>query len=196
MRRIVATRSGGVLSTIKLSVSSPWQRAQRATRREALMRSNSLAGYWRRVALHAFDGALDFRRLHGDRGAKTARAVTLDAVLRQNLAHPQRPERGDIALAGQIRRQARDPLLHLAYLSDQSDGEDQVGEHSPETRRRENAGFGMLVVPVVISRYSFGAVAMRRPVEQKGAELCAAAATLHGSAGCAPASRRQIGPPR
>ena len=41
MRRIVAMRSGWVLSTIKLSVSSPWQRAQRATRREAVMRSNS-----------------------------------------------------------------------------------------------------------------------------------------------------------
>ena len=55
--------------------------------------------------------------------------MTLDAILGQNLAHPQGAERGDIALAGQIRRQVLDPLLNLSHLSDQSDGEDQVGEH-------------------------------------------------------------------
>jgi len=41
MRRIVAMRSGWVLSTIRLNVSSLWQRAQRTTKREAAIRSNS-----------------------------------------------------------------------------------------------------------------------------------------------------------
>ena len=44
MRRIVAMRSGWVFSTIRFSVSSPWQRAQRSTSKEAAMRSNSPGG--------------------------------------------------------------------------------------------------------------------------------------------------------
>ena len=55
--------------------------------------------------------------------------MTVHAVLPDDLAHAQRAERGDIALAGQIRRQVRDTVLNLSHLSDQSDGEDQVGEH-------------------------------------------------------------------
>ena len=50
--------------------------------------------------------------------------MTVHAVLPNDLAHPQWAERGDIALAGQIRRQARDTVLNLSHLSDQSDGED------------------------------------------------------------------------
>ena len=81
-----------VFSTIRFSVSSPWQRAQRATKREAAMRSNSPGGILSaRVVLHALDGALNFRRLHGDSGSKTPRAMTLHTIPHQDLAHPQWP---------------------------------------------------------------------------------------------------------
>ena len=80
------------LAPSRFSVSSPWQRAQRATRREAVIRSNSSGGILSaRVVLHAFDGALNFRRLHGDSGSKTPRAMTLHAIPNQDLAHPQWP---------------------------------------------------------------------------------------------------------
>ena len=44
-----------------------------------------------RVALHAFDGALDLRRLHRNGYSKLPGAMTLHTVLREDLAHPQRP---------------------------------------------------------------------------------------------------------
>src|SRR5262249_48624308 len=82
-----------------------------------------------RVVLHALDGALDLRWLHRHSHAKSPGAMTLHTVLREDLAHAQRPQHGYVALAGQIRGQARDSLLQLAHLCDHGDGEDEVDEH-------------------------------------------------------------------
>ena len=94
--------------------------------------------------------------------------MTLDAILRQNLAHPQRPQRGDIALAGQIRRQVFDPLLNISHLSDQSDGEDQIGEHCQkhEDAKTQISGVWSFRRHVTIL---LRLLAIPRLVEQKGA---------------------------
>src|SRR4030095_2089941 len=76
-----------------------------------------------RMGLHALNSALDVRRLHRHSHPKTPGAMTLNAILREDLTNPQRPEHGDVALARQIRRQTRDPLLKLAHLLDNSHGE-------------------------------------------------------------------------
>src|SRR5215475_4385377 len=51
-----------------------------------------------RVALHALDGALDLRWLHCNGHPKSSGAMTLHTVLLEDLAHPQRPEHGHVAL--------------------------------------------------------------------------------------------------
>src|SRR5918994_665375 len=117
-----------------------------------------------RMAWQALDGALHFCRLHGDRGSKSAFVMTVYAVLPNDLAHPQRAERGDIALAGQIRRQVRDTLLNLAHLSDQSDREDQIDEHRQdhEKAKTEASVFWSLRRHL---RILLRLLAMRRPVQ-------------------------------
>ena len=132
MRRMVAMRSGWVLSTIKLSVSSPWQRAQRATREgsgDAL--ETRRAGYWRP------GGFACARRCAGsppgsiDNGhAESPGAMTLHTVLREESRAPA------AAVAWPRRACWPHPGAELANRCCSSrtcvisgDGEDEVDEH-------------------------------------------------------------------
>src|SRR4029079_14912008 len=58
--------------------------------------------------------------------------LTADTFLYEYFATAQCPKHRDVPLAGEIGRQALDPLLKLTDLSDQSDSEDQVGEDRPQ----------------------------------------------------------------
>ena len=92
MRRIVAMRSGWVLSTIKLSVLLSM--ATRATSdQEGSGDALELAGWdiGARVALHALYGALDLRWLDRNGHAESPGAMTLHTILHEDSAHPQRP---------------------------------------------------------------------------------------------------------
>src|SRR5262245_8834294 len=145
-----------------------------------------------RMVLHALNRALNLRWFHRNGHAQAAGAVTLYAVLHQNLANSQRPQHGDIVFASQIRRQARDALLKLAHLHYQRDGENKIDEHDQHHDDAKSGEppwlFGGHFTILLPRR------AMRPPVELQDGVLSPAPAALHGLAGCAPASRTQTEP--